>query len=235
MELSQATRRWVLAYGEAARAVSLYNYGAADSTTIAPTAGHRRGRVVSPGDARRAYPTPQIYYKANARQAFSWPCTGYPHHEKPCGSCRSSPSMPPILDLHMAAWYRTDRMNSDLRTSQTIPFSTDISMEQLGRGNTRYVRSKGDRDAERRRRPNFGRWGVRGGRKPASTAAAAKSATEFAPRPVPAKPIPQRAKDPSHKPPLPPSLTASPRHHRERPSPAAATLRDPESVASQTG
>jgi hypothetical protein len=37
-----------------------------------------------------------------------------------------------------------------------------------------------------------------------------KSATEFAPRPVPAKPIPQRAKDPSHKPPLPPSLAEKP-------------------------
>jgi hypothetical protein len=37
-----------------------------------------------------------------------------------------------------------------------------------------------------------------------------KSATEFAPRPVPAKPIPPRAKDPSHKPPLPPSLAEKP-------------------------
>ena len=33
-----------------------------------------------------------------------------------------------------------------------------------------------------------------------------KSAAEFAPRPVAAKPIPPRAKDPSHKPPLPPTL-----------------------------
>jgi hypothetical protein len=37
-----------------------------------------------------------------------------------------------------------------------------------------------------------------------------KSATEFAARPVPAKPIPPRAKDPSHKPPLPPSLVEKP-------------------------
>src|SRR5215208_765018 len=37
-----------------------------------------------------------------------------------------------------------------------------------------------------------------------------KSATEFAPRPVPVKPIPPRAKDPSHKPPLPPSMAEKP-------------------------
>ena len=37
-----------------------------------------------------------------------------------------------------------------------------------------------------------------------------KSAAEFAPRPIPAKSIPPRAKDPSHKPPLPPSLAENP-------------------------
>ena len=37
-----------------------------------------------------------------------------------------------------------------------------------------------------------------------------KSAAEFASRPVAAKPIPPRAKDPSHKPPLPPTLAGKP-------------------------
>jgi hypothetical protein len=37
-----------------------------------------------------------------------------------------------------------------------------------------------------------------------------KSAAEFAPRPVPAKPIPLHAKDPSYRPPLPPTLAEEP-------------------------
>jgi hypothetical protein len=37
-----------------------------------------------------------------------------------------------------------------------------------------------------------------------------KSAAEFASRPVPARPVSLRAKDPSHKPPLPPSLAEKP-------------------------
>ena len=133
VELSQATRRWVLAYGEAAKGKSHPSTTTAPPIVvphvIAPTAGHKGTCGISPGVLGEPIPHRKSTTRLTPGSITSWPCGYAPprgSHAAPVDlhrACRRS------LDLHTRqAWYRTDRiLNSDLRTSQTIPFSTDIT------------------------------------------------------------------------------------------------------------
>jgi hypothetical protein len=130
----QATRRWVRAYGDDAKGKShLYNYGSADSCPPYGDCanGWTQGDVwyVSWG-ARRAYPTPQIYYEAQARQWYRLALYGYAHHGEAMRllSTFTEHAADPSTYTPRQAWEKTHGLlNADSRTSQTIPFSTDIT------------------------------------------------------------------------------------------------------------
>jgi hypothetical protein len=130
----QATRRWVRAYGNAAKGKShYYNYGSADSCPPYGNCANGWTRedvwYVSWG-APRAYPTPQIYYEANIRQWYGLAMHGHSQHGEAIRllSTFTEHAADPSTYTSRQAWNKTNGLlNSDSRTSQTIPFSTDIT------------------------------------------------------------------------------------------------------------
>jgi hypothetical protein len=130
----RATRQWVRSYGNAARGKShYYNYGSADACPPYGNCanGWTQGDVwyVSWG-ARRAYPTPQIYYETNARQWYQMVLYSHTHHGKALRllSTFTTHAADTSTYTPRQAWDKAHGLlNSDSRTSQTIPFSTDIT------------------------------------------------------------------------------------------------------------
>jgi hypothetical protein len=130
----RATRRWVRAYGNAARGKShYYDYGSADGCPPYGNCGNgwalRDVWYVSWG-ARQAYPTPEIYYRANARQWYRVSLYGRTHHGHAVQllSTFTEHAADRSTYTPRQAWYATEGLlNSDSRTSQRIPFSTDIT------------------------------------------------------------------------------------------------------------
>jgi hypothetical protein len=80
--------------------------------------------------ARHAYPTPEIYYHANVRQWFRMSLYGRTHHGHAIQflSTFTEHAADASTYTPRQAWDEMERrLNSDSRTSQTIPFSTDIT------------------------------------------------------------------------------------------------------------
>jgi hypothetical protein len=129
-----ATRRWVRAYEDAATGKSnYYDYGSADGCPPYGSCANGWTRedvwYVSWG-ARRAYPTPEIYYVANARQWYQMSLYGHINHGHAIqllSTFTEHAADPSTYTPRQARDRMEGLLNSDSRTSHTIPFSTDIT------------------------------------------------------------------------------------------------------------
>jgi hypothetical protein len=131
-----ATSRWVRAYGEAATGKShYYDYGSADGCPPYGDCANGWTRedmwYVSWG-ARRAYPAPEIYYDANARQWYLMSLYGHTQHGHAIQYLSTLTEHAADSSTYTPRQAQ-DRMegllNSDSRTTQRIPFSTDITWD----------------------------------------------------------------------------------------------------------